>query len=110
MNYGRENVASAQDKYYLSTRRAINFDRLIQKIVTEFSMSDRHEYPSANSVGTSAFVGLGRDDEAAAAIESLKQIAIALTSGVSTEGATRVAIAKTVADLIALIPTHGKKL
>lgn len=88
----------------------INFDRLVQKIVAEFSMSDRHESSSTTSVATSAFVGLGRDDEAAAAIESLKQIATVLTSGVSTEGASSVAVAKTVTDLMALLPKHGSKL
>lgn len=103
-------VSLSKDEYYLSTRRVINFDRLVQKIVAEFSMSDRHESSSTTSVATSAFVGLGRDDEAAAAIESLKQIATVLTSGVSTEGASSVAVAKTVTDLMALLPKHGSKL
>ena len=106
----RETVVSTQDEYYLSTRRVINFDRLVQKIVTEFSLNDRGESSSTTSAATSAFVGLGRDDEAAAAIESLRQIATALTSGVSTEGASCVALTKTLADLMALIPRHGKKL
>ena len=89
----------------------INFDLLVRKIVTEFSGSDSCEYSSGStSATTSAFAGLGRDDEAAAAIESLRQIATALTSGVSTEGASCVALTKTVADLMALMPGHGKKL
>ena len=81
----------------------IKFDKLAQNIVTEFSVCDERESPST----TSAFVGLGRDDEAAAAIESLKQIAIVLTNSSSTEGATCVSLAKTVTDLMALIPKHG---
>ena len=96
-------VAHMQEEDYLRTRRVIKFDKLAQNIVTEFSVCDERESAST----TSAFVGLGRDDEAAAAKESLKQIAIVLTSGISTEGTTCVSLAKTVTDLMALMPKQG---
>ena len=101
---------SLQDEYYLNTRRVIDFDRLVRTIVTGFSSKDSRETSNSTSAATSAFAGTGRDDEAAAAIESLKQIAIALTSGVSTEGAHCVALAKTLGDLMALIPRQGKEV
>ena len=99
---------SLQDEYYLNTRRVIDFDRLVRTIVSGFSSKDSRKTSNSISAATSAFAGTGRDDEAAAAIESLKQIAIALTSVVSTEGAPCVALTKTVGDLMALLPRQGK--
>ena len=99
-----------QDEYYLDTRRVIDFDRLVRTIVMGFSSKDLRKPSNSTSATTSTYAGTGRDDEAAAAIESLKQIVVALTSGVSTEGAPSVALTKTVGDLMALIPRQGKEL
>ena len=73
------------------------------------SSKDSRKTSNSTSATTSTYAGTGRDDEAAAAIESLKQILVALTSGVSTEGAPCVALTKSVGDLMAFLPRQGKE-